>query len=185
MYIASENKRYQPKNKSKLHCKLLSITRLCGWTSKQRITSRGIKRLAEEERRKLLEELRKTVQVREEWEERESLLRYGFWGWVLENADRIRGELEDPRLSSRYRLLLRTLELSVGVEELLQRAGWEAQEQGGEGDPPQGQARGEGLRPGLRLQNGQGAAEGRGRGGEAGPPGPLLLSPFIPPPPGR
>jgi len=81
-----------------------------------RITSRGIKRLAEEERRELLEELRKTVQVREEWEERESLLRYRFWGWVLENADRIRGELEDPRLSARYRLLLRTLELSVGVE---------------------------------------------------------------------
>jgi hypothetical protein len=83
---------------------------------KVRITPRGIKRLAEEERKELLEELRKTVGSRKEWEERESLLRYRFWGWVLENVDRIRGELEDPRLSARYRLLLRALELSVGVE---------------------------------------------------------------------
>lgn len=81
-----------------------------------RITSRGISELAEEERRELMEELKRTAETRRELEEREGLLRYRFWGWALENLDKVRGELGDPRLSARYRLLLRAMELSIGVE---------------------------------------------------------------------
>lgn len=83
---------------------------------KMRITSRGISELAEEERRELMDELKKITETKKELEEREGLLRYKFWGWALENLDKVRGELRDPRFSVRYRLLLKTMELSIGVE---------------------------------------------------------------------
>lgn len=81
-----------------------------------RITSRGISQLAEEERKELMGELKRIAEAKKELEEREGLLRYRFWGWALENLDKVRGELDDPRLSVRYRLLLKAMELSIGVE---------------------------------------------------------------------
>ncbi|MEM2866764.1 MAG: hypothetical protein QXM46_03505 [Candidatus Hadarchaeales archaeon] len=83
---------------------------------KTRITSRGIGELAEEERRELMGELKRIAEARRELEEKERLLQYKFWGWALENLDKVRGELDDPRLSARYRLLLKAMELSIGVE---------------------------------------------------------------------
>ncbi|MEM1982010.1 MAG: hypothetical protein QW788_05585, partial [Candidatus Hadarchaeales archaeon] len=87
-----------------------------GENKKVRITSLGINELAEEERKELMYELRRITETKKELEEKEGFLRYKFWGWALENLDKVRGELKDPRFYARYRLLLKAMELYIGME---------------------------------------------------------------------